>query len=53
VISYEVKEVKPGRKIYEILLEKYDLKAEECAFMDDTLPNIETGRKMGMKGILD
>lgn len=51
VISYAVKEVKPGRKIYEILLEKYDLKGEECIFIDDTLPNIETAREMGMEGI--
>ena len=51
VISYEVKEVKPGKKIYEILLEKYDLLAEECVFIDDTLPNIETARELGMKGI--
>lgn len=51
VISYEVKEVKPGRKIYEILLDKYELKPEECIFIDDTLPNIETARVMGMKGI--
>jgi len=51
VISYEVKSVKPGKKIYEILLDKYGLKAEECLFIDDTLPNIETAREMGMKGI--
>ncbi len=51
VISYEVKEMKPGRKIYEILMKKYDLKPEECVFIDDTLANIEAAKEMGMKGI--
>ena len=51
VISYDVREVKPGNRIYEILLEKYQLKAEECIFIDDTRANIETAESMGMKGI--
>lgn len=51
VISYDVREVKPGNRIYEILLDKYQLKAEECIFIDDTRANIETAESMGMKGI--
>lgn len=51
VISYDVKQVKPGKRIYEILLEKYQLKAEECIFIDDTLANIKSAEELGMKGI--
>ena len=51
VISYNVREVKPGKRIYEILLEKYQLKAEECIFIDDTLANIGTAQELGIKGI--
>ncbi|NCC80455.1 MAG: hypothetical protein EOM07_12735, partial [Clostridia bacterium] len=48
---YDVREVKPGNRIYEILLDKYQLKAEECIFIDDTLANIKSAEKLGMKGI--
>ena len=51
VISYDVKEVKPGKRIYEILLEKYQLKPEECIFIDDTLANIKSAEELGIKGI--
>ncbi|MBO1265192.1 HAD family phosphatase [Proteiniclasticum sp. SCR006] len=51
VISYDVREVKPGKRIYEILPEKYQLKAEECIFIDDTLVNIEAAGELGIQGI--
>ena len=52
VISYEVKIVKPEPGIYEALLEKYALKAEECVFLDDRADNIEVARKLGFHGIV-
>ena len=52
VISYEVHQVKPGREIYESLLRKYELKAEECVFLDDREDNLETARKLGLQTIL-
>ena len=48
VISYEVHMVKPERRIYQYLLDKYDLKAEECAFFEDRLPNVEAARRLGI-----
>lgn len=51
VVSYTYGEMKPGRRIYEILLEEYDLKPEECVFLDDTLANVEAARALGMKAI--
>lgn len=52
VISYREKLIKPDRRIYEVLLERYGLKAEESVFLDDSKENIETARKLGMKGIV-
>ncbi len=52
VISYELKLVKPQREIYEFLLNKYSLKAEECVFFDDRAVNIEGAERVGIHGIL-
>jgi HAD superfamily hydrolase (TIGR01509 family) len=51
IISARVKAAKPDRKIYEILLEKYSLRAEECLFIDDIEINVKTAISLGMKGI--
>ena len=52
VISYEVKLVKPEPGIYEALLQKYRLKAEECVFLDDREENIRAAEAFGMQGIV-
>lgn len=44
--------LKPDKKIYEILLEKLDLEANEIIFIDDLLNNIEGANKIGIQGIL-
>ena len=51
IVSYQVKEIKPDRRIYELLLNKYDLKPEECLFFDDRADNVETARKMEIQAI--
>ena len=52
ILSYKDKVTKPDRKIYELLLERYGLKAEECVFLDDTKKNIDGARAVGIQGIL-
>ncbi len=52
VISGFVKKIKPNADIYEHLLKEYSLCADECVFIDDREENIETARKLGMKGIV-
>ena len=52
VVSGFVKMVKPNADIYEYLLKEYGLKAAESVFIDDREDNIETARKLGMKGIV-
>jgi len=53
VISYEkgVNVIKPDSRIYDILLNKYNLLPEETVFIDDTLVNIEKAEKYGITGI--
>lgn len=52
VFSYEVKLIKPDSAIYECLLERYGLKAEECVFMDDVEKNIIAACEVGIHGIV-
>jgi len=39
---------KPGRRIFEILLDRYQLKAEECLFIDDSAANTATAEELGI-----
>lgn len=48
VISGDEKLVKPDPAIYRVLLERNALKAEDCLFIDDSLPNVEGARSVGM-----
>ncbi|MBK8783968.1 MAG: HAD family phosphatase [Anaerolineales bacterium] len=47
IISGEHNIIKPDPAIFEIALKRINRKAGECLFIDDTLSNIETARKMG------
>ena len=51
VVSGIEKTRKPSDKIYHILLERYKLNANECVFIDDSLPNINTAEKLGFYAI--
>ena len=43
---------KPDEKVYRLLLERYNLNAEECLFIDDddSGKNYETANRIGIKG---
>lgn len=51
VISYQIHAIKPDHEIYETLLKRYDLKPEECVFLDDRLENVEGGKRAGMEAV--
>ena len=51
IISSEARYSKPHHRIYEILLEKYTLVAEECLFIDDLEVNVKAAEMAGMKGL--
>ena len=52
VFSYAEKINKPDPRLYHILLDRYQLKAHECVFIDDRKENIETAHHLGMYGIV-
>ncbi len=52
IISGEHKLVKPDPAIYHLTLKRINREAHECLFIDDSLPNIETARKLGFHTIL-
>lgn len=51
VVSGEEKLLKPDAAIYQLLLDRNQLRAEECVFIDDTPENVEGARQLGMQGI--
>lgn len=51
VISGCVGLVKPDKKIYQLLLDRNNLKAQDCIFIDDKIENIETAKEVGYRGI--
>lgn len=44
--------VKPDPRLFQVLLDRYGLKAEECTFVDDNPDNVAAAKGMGMQGIL-
>tara|TARA_Y100000310_G_C20475748_1_gene712315 strand:+ start:314 stop:919 length:606 start_codon:yes stop_codon:yes gene_type:complete len=49
--SFEIEICKPDQRAYEHILEKLESKPEECLFIDDSLKNIESAKKLGLKTI--
>ena len=48
IVSSRVHFIKPEAQIYQSLLDTYQLKAEECVFMDDRGVNVEGAKEMGL-----
>lgn len=48
VFSAQEKLVKPDPRIYQLLLNRYHLKADECLFIDDIPENTAAAEKLGM-----
>ena len=51
VVSGTEKLIKPDPKIWHVLLDRYQIKAEESVFIDDNLKNIETAISLGFKTV--
>ncbi len=51
IFSCKVHLTKPDPAIYKLLLSQYNLTAEECVFIDDSLPNIATAEALGIHGV--
>ena len=50
--SSQIQHIKPDPAIYLSLLSEYNLKAEECLFIDDRQINVNGGEALGIKGYL-
>lgn len=44
--------VKPDPRLFQILLDRFQLKAEECTFVDDNPDNVASANRMGFHGII-
>ena len=51
LVSGEEKTRKPFREIYELMLSRYDLKAERCLFIDDNLRNVRAAEASGIRSV--
>lgn len=51
VVSCDLHIIKPDRRIYEYILDKYGLKAEECLFIDDLERNVRGAEEVGINAV--
>lgn len=51
VVSGEEKIIKPDKKIFHLLLDRYHLKAENSIFIDDNIHNIKAAEEIGLYAI--
>jgi 2-haloacid dehalogenase len=51
VLSGEEGVNKPDPTIYRVLFERYSITPERAVFLDDSLPNVEASRALGMRAI--
>jgi 2-haloacid dehalogenase len=51
VVSGEEKMRKPSQQFYNVLLERYNLRAAETLFIDDNLRNVHAAEAIGIKSI--
>lgn len=52
MVSSDIHMIKPETRIYEYFLKTYELKPEECLFIDDREENIAGAQKVGINGYL-
>ncbi|MBR1692064.1 MAG: HAD family phosphatase [Lachnospiraceae bacterium] len=52
IMSYRYHQIKPQPEIYDTLIREYELKPEECVFLDDRSDNCEAARAKGMHAIV-
>ena len=52
VISSEANIIKPDKKIFELLLSKMNIQANNSIFIDDNIINVEVAKSIGIEAIL-
>ncbi|GLK66128.1 HAD-IA family hydrolase [Paracoccus kondratievae] len=51
LVSGRVGMMKPGPAIYRMVMDRNGLRPEDCVFVDDSLPNVEAARGLGIDAI--
>jgi 2-haloacid dehalogenase len=51
VVSGVEKLMKPDPAIYTLLCERYSVTPGQCVFIDDSLPNVDGARRIGMRAL--
>lgn len=49
IYSFQISHLKPSNESFNIILEKLNVKPEECIFIDDNSENLLAAKKLGMK----
>ena len=52
IVSFKVGLTKPDPRMFRCFLERFGLRPEECAFIDDTEENVTAARELGFEGIV-
>ena len=52
ILSWKDKVIKPDPKIYQLMLERFGLVAQECVFVDDLPENVQGAVNEGIHGIV-
>ena len=52
IVSYQVGLKKPDRKIYEILIDKYNINPSSAVFYDDKPENIQAAKEVGLNAVI-
>ena len=52
VVSGAERLVKPDPRLFQRLLDRYSLSADDCIFIDDNPDNVQSACRMGMEGIV-
>ncbi len=52
VFSFETGYIKPEKEIYHFIMDKYNLNAKECVFLDDNAANLVYPQLIGWKTVL-
>ncbi len=51
IYSHRVRMIKPDKEMFEYILKKLGLEAEECVMIDDTHENIKAAKELGMHAV--
>lgn len=51
ILSFKLNMMKPNKKIFRYVIQKYKLNPEKTLLVDDLLDNIKSARSLGIKGI--